>query len=72
MYGTGILIRILYVWSGDFKEVDIASYRMQLQLYCNIIWLYCLTSYRDETFLYISMTSGGAQNDNYNRQRVWM
>ena len=53
MYGTGILIRILYVWSGDSKEVDIASYRMQLQLYCNIIWLYCLTSYRDETFLYI-------------------
>lgn len=53
MYGTGILIRILYVWSGDSKEVDIASYRMQLRLYCNIMGVYCLMSYRDETFLYI-------------------
>lgn len=51
MYGTGILIRILYVWSGDSKEVDIASYRMQLQLCCNIMRVYCLMSYRDETFL---------------------
>lgn len=55
MYGTGILIRILYVWSGDSKAVDIASYRMQLQLYCNIMRMCCLMSYRDETFLYIIM-----------------
>lgn len=53
MYGTGIPIRILYVWSGDSKAVDIASYRMQLQLYCNIMRVCCLMSYRDETFLYI-------------------
>ena len=31
------LISISYVWNGDSKEVDIASYRMQLQLYCNIM-----------------------------------
>ena len=45
------LISISYVWNGDSKEVDIASYRMQLQLYCNIMGVYCLMSYRDETFL---------------------
>lgn len=46
-----LLISISYVWNGDSKEVDIASYRMQLQLYCNIMGVYCLMSYRDETFL---------------------